>query len=384
MTVRNEQFRILVDELQRQVHATFAPGERLPSRRDLAAMYGVGATTIDRALKSLSKHGFVRPATRVGWFRAADDSAGSGSPQKASALRVGIMSRLTREEWDHAKLYGALLKEARRRGVTIVEVPNPHRRRPTPGRCRIQLSRVPWNTFDIGLLLDAEDTIVADSSALKQRRVLCVDYDATRLGLDSVAFDDGGVGALAARYLLELGHVRFGLTEDLNDPGFAADPNILARRLGFEAEIGRRGGVIMPEWRVMIQRRVWKTRRVDYVTAAAGRWAMAPLNERPTALFSTTTGLDKLVRELERHNISVPTDLSVMQVSVEGNEPTVNGISVTRVDLKLDSLASRTFDVIAELAAESTRPAALPKRPPKLALAPALLVPGRSTATPPC
>ena len=71
MSARNEQFRKLVDELQRQVSDSFAPGERLPSRRELAAMYGVGATTIDRALKSLSKTGLVHPATRVGWFRAA-------------------------------------------------------------------------------------------------------------------------------------------------------------------------------------------------------------------------------------------------------------------------------------------------------------------------
>ena len=379
---RNEQFRKLVNELERQVNASFAPGERLPSRRDLAAMYGVGATTIDRALKSLSKKDLVRPAMRVGWFRTPEAPAANESSCPRRTLRVGILSRYTREEWDGGGIYRALFAEAHRRGVSIVEVPNAHRKRPTPGRSRIQLSRVPWNDFDVALLVDAEDTIVHDASALTQHTVLCVDYDATRLGLDSVAIDDNQVGAIAARHLCELGHQRFAVTEDLNDPGFACDPNITARRMGFEWTIGQLGGTIMPDWRLLVQRRCWKIKRVDYIAAGVARWAAAPLNERPTALFATTAGLDSLVRELARHEIRVPADFSIVTVSPDGQEPQINGIRMTRVTLKVSNLASRTLDAAAALAAERAGPGPA-SRQPKLALAPSLLIPGQSTAPPP-
>lgn len=378
MTAKNEQFKKLVEDLQRQVNESFAPGERLPSRRDLAAMYGVGATTIDRALQSLNTKGVVRPATRVGWFRAPTGPDKSQSVRAAKALRVGILSRYTRPEWD--TIYVALSEEARRRGVLVVEVPNPHRERPTAGRSRIQLSRVPWNEFDVGLLVDAEDTIAHDAQALRKRKVLCVDYDGTRLGLDSVAFDDNEVGAIVARYLCGLGHQRFAVTEDLNDPGLASDPNTTARRLGFEWTVSQLGGIIMPEWRLMLQRRCWRTPRVDFVASAVARWAAAPVSQRPTAVFVTTGAMQPLLSSLARHKLRVPADISIATASLDEYEQIANGMRITRVSLKISSLVNRVFDFAAELAAETVYPGAA-TRPPKLMFASSLLIPGQSTAS---
>jgi DNA-binding LacI/PurR family transcriptional regulator len=371
--------RNVLTALRQQFNNSFAPGERLPSKRDLAAMYGVGPTTIHRALIALHKDGLIRPAPRVGWYRAGHAEA-NGSERPSASPRVAILSRRTRQEWDGHLLYTTLIAEAARRQIRIVEVPNRHRQRLTPGRARIELSRVPWNAFDVALLVEAEDTIVPEAPLLRKHKVLAVDQDAAEHGIDSVAFDDREVGAIAARYLHELGHLRFAVAEELCAPGFAWEPNWAARRMGFEWAVGRFGGTLLPHWRLTVAGRGVEPGEFDESIVAS--WAAARPKERPTALFVPNAAvIGPVIQALSKCGLSVPRDLSILTVTWGGETIVTHGMLVTSVDLKLSNLVARTLDIAAELAGESEKPE-LRSRPPRLIFAPALLIPGQSTAAP--
>ena len=95
------------------------------------------------------------------------------------------MTPRTRDEWPEGwQLYAALAAEAARRGMDVVEIPNRYsgRRRSTPGRWRVELGRVPWNLFDVGLLVEAENTVKHAADALARRKIVVVDMDASDLG----------------------------------------------------------------------------------------------------------------------------------------------------------------------------------------------------------
>lgn len=395
MPRRDRRFQTVIEELRRQIDSSFAPGESLPSNRELASMHGVGETTVKRAMSVLVSEGCVTVVPNVGSYKTS--AAGSDSPDlparrssKSESLAVGLMTRRSADVWPKHEIYAALLEEAQRRRITVVALPHPHAIRFTPGRARIQLARVPWNTFDVGLLVEAEDTIRLRDPVLLARKVIAVDHDATEYGLDSVAFANVNAGTMVARHLLNLGHTRFAVTEEQNDAGFPADPAWTERQHGFEAALKAAGGLLLPQWRLPIPRRGYMQSPNRFIKATAAAWAQAPIAQRPTALFVLTSDpldIDMLIDQFARHGLRVPNDLSLITLTVNGKnwgnrEPERNGLRFTSIDFDLSALVRRTFDAAKELAKEKWRNGKRPSRPPKLFLAPAMLLPAASTAPP--
>jgi len=69
-------YRQIADDLRRAIEAgEFAPGERLPSTRDLAAKYGVAAMTVHQAMRLLREQGFVDSFQGRGVFIRSDHEA---------------------------------------------------------------------------------------------------------------------------------------------------------------------------------------------------------------------------------------------------------------------------------------------------------------------
>jgi len=378
-------YQTLLTELRRQLTASFVPGEMLPSQRALALMHGVGQSTVNRAMRALVTEGLVQIRPRIGWVRGnaigRESRPVKGSPDfrrtKGRALRVGLITRRSAPEWTLYEIYPALEKEAQRRGIEVVRVMNPRTCHPTPSRNRIELSLVPWNTFDVALLVEVEDPITLSDPLLRRHVVLAVDQDASVYGIHSASFDDAGAGRLAARHLFELGHRRFAVTDEVNDPGWPWDPAWTARRHGFESTVGRLGGCIRPGWRVELGRARSHFDFAKHVRTLAKTWAAAPANQRPTALFCVDDSvLPMLAAEFAAEGVRIPQDLSVITITWR-REPLVDSLNPTRIQLDLPVLVRRVLDAAEELAAAKSKPAAA-----QVFLAPALLVQGDSTRAP--
>jgi DNA-binding LacI/PurR family transcriptional regulator len=395
---RDQEFQNLLNVLRRQIEHSYAIGEVLPSERSLASMHGRGPTTVHRAMQVLKNEGILVARPRSGWVKA--DASGAAEavklPDKKLRLRVGIITRHSADEWHRSEMYPALQAEAARRRVKVVPVPNSHYWRTTLERNRVELARVPWNSFDVGLLVDAEETVRTRDPFLLNRKIISIDQDATRYGLDSVTFADAEAGALVARNLFDLGHRRFALTDDINDVDYPWDPAQLRRRHGFESALAEVGGVLLPQWRLPVARRsrpgwsmhgLFKTHELVVRRIVAG-WAAQPKELRPTALFCIShapIANGKILRELARHDLSVPRDLSIVTTTwggtVYGGTPAEeDGLKFTCVDFDLNLLVSRAFDSAAALHQEEI-PAC--KRTPRLSLAPVKWVPGHSVGPPP-
>jgi DNA-binding LacI/PurR family transcriptional regulator len=375
----NALLQNLMGELRRHLTASFLPGEQIPSTRALAAMYGVGAMTVHRALRLLADDNILAAGPRQGWIRRR--TAGLQPARVRSRLRVGLISPLTHPEWQNNRFYKLLADEARRRKVELIEVPNLRSDRTTPARARVDLQRVPWNQFDLGLLVDTEDSRTLSDPLLAQRRVLTVDRDATPYGLDSVTFDNVGAGRVAARYLYELGHRRFGVTDETSEPGWPSEQTWLARRHGFESETGFLGGCIRPEWRLPFPRSGFQSYHFGALRSAIAGWGRAPRKQRPTAIFCFEDSVaSTILTELAKHNLSVPRDMSILSISGRIGKPPKSGEQYSFVWLEFTTLARRTFDAVEELSREL--PSARKARAPRLYTTPVLLVPGGSTRPP--
>jgi DNA-binding LacI/PurR family transcriptional regulator len=368
-------YQHLLDALRQQFIASFSPGEPLPSQRALALMHGVGQATVNRALHTLAREGMVKARPRLGWVRSAARGA-TAKRRHSEKLRVGIITRRGRNEVANYTIYEALEAEAKRRGIEVVYAANPRVHHPTPGRNRIELSQVAWNSFDVGLLVEVEDAQTLSSPLMKRRPVVAVDLDATEFGIESVTFDDYGAGRLAARHLFELGHRRFAITDEINDPGWPAEITWLARRHGFEAEAGRMGGCIWPQWRIPGARSRRSLRMSDMTQGVTASWAAMPPDQRPTALFAVDQSiLETLIPDLARKGIRVPRDLSVMIVDWSEPVMTQHGLQYTCIQVDLAALVRRALDVALELTLRKTSR----EISPKLHTAPVLLRPGDTT-----
>jgi DNA-binding LacI/PurR family transcriptional regulator len=357
MIERNHKIQNLIHHLRKVVLSSCAPGERLPSKRELAVTHGVSTMTVQRALCALRRDKLVFSRPGAGWFRRSNRS--SAIRKRSPRPRVGLISYRTRDEWPRNDIYAVIEAEARTRKIELIPVPNARRQRATRARSQIDLSTVPWNTFDVGLLVEAEDTLTQNDPILRRRRVIAVEADATRQGIDSVVFADAEAGALAARHLFELGHRFFSVTDEISIPELARDPNSTARRLGFESALSELGGVIMPEWRVACPRRmIHESSFSDFAAQTVRRWAKLPQKVRPTALFCLVPEmLPPLINGLADHDMQVPRDLSVItvtwnQVCYGGQPAVLNGQSLTSVDMELSRLVRLVFDLAEERAAD--------------------------------
>jgi DNA-binding LacI/PurR family transcriptional regulator len=375
----NVVFQNLVLQLRQQIKESCPPGEAIPSQRVLANMHGVGQSTVHRALCVLAEENLVRAESQRSWRRTIE--AGR-IKRNIRGLRVGLITRRNRAGWDNYKIYNCIAQEARRQGVELVEVPNERQFRITPNRSRPSLEVAPWNRFDVALLVDIEDAVTLSHPLLKQHRVLAMDQNATGFGLDSIAFNNRLAGKLAAQHLFELGHRRFGVADEVNDPGWTCDQAWTERRHGFEATLGELGGVIQARWRLEIDR----YGPDPFRGKPAEAWGALAPKDRPTAIFSYDDMLIvQFVLALKKYGIRVPQDLSVIGTTWHEIPHSGEGPLLTCIKLDLRGMVRRAFEACGELMerekvfdATGTRM----NREPILFTSAAVLVPGESTAPP--
>jgi DNA-binding LacI/PurR family transcriptional regulator len=157
--------------------------------------------------------------------------------------------------------------------------------------------------------LAADDPAVTDAL---DRHIPVVTIGHPRLpGTPTVGIDDQRSAAMAASYLLELGHRRFGLLswqpDDAGPGGPQPRPSIPLRSAGFVGALRR--GAIEPA--SIVRREAANT--VEAATAAMADVLAMPSGQRPTAVFAVTDVLALgVLAAAQSAGIAVPAELSVV------------------------------------------------------------------------
>jgi DNA-binding LacI/PurR family transcriptional regulator len=381
-------------QFRQQIRSGFAPGERLPSTREWARMHGISQSTVRRILNQLAKEGLLRFRARFHSVRSNSGSVPGKPARKRRTLRLGLISRFTEERWtdeDEYPLIARLLSIASKRGMTVVPVPHHMIIRAMLRQHEIDLARIPWNDFDVGLFTDAIPQTLSNP-ALKKHPVLSVDGDATDYGIDSVCYDNFNTGRQLAEFLFELGHRRFAVTDEVNAPGW---PNSIAwttRRFGFEGALGQLGGCVRPSWRMETHLYhhglAVPLRRPKMIQAAAKSWSAMPQESRPTALYTPEASLLDGIENFGSHGLSIPDQLSLVTCAWRKQDTVKLGLRITHAWFDIAALAKRALDAAEELfyGKRMAPHRAMTSRDGddvRLFEVPTLLTPGDSTTPPP-
>ncbi|MCZ7646399.1 MAG: substrate-binding domain-containing protein [Planctomycetota bacterium] len=370
------------NELRRLIEHAYAPGQRLPSERDLAALCGISFTPVRQALARLRAEDRVRTERGRGSF-----VAGQPAPAQANrACTIGILSPGLRGEVREQSFSGLLLRalerDLRKAGHACRYLEH-EPRGPTYTRVgqRPSVERIPWNELDALAVLDVFDAEVLGHERLRAGPVLVVDQDATSHGLESVAFDDRQAGAIAARHLLGLGHRRIALVEEAAYHGRAFERSWLDRRLGFEEAVFSGGGDIHPDWRMRQSRYETPWNEHAEWRGRFEKILKLPPERRPTAVFAPSLEIvAALQARLEELELRVPNDLSTVTVhapsSAAPDSPAL-GLRATYASCDAAALGARAAEVLLDVL--RGRPTGTP---PRLHTVPVPLHVGRTTARP--
>jgi DNA-binding LacI/PurR family transcriptional regulator len=232
------RYEEVADNLQKQITTgAFAPGDRLPTLRELQRSYGVTQATIDRALAILEKKTLITRSHRSGLFVAK-------RPQKSSAGLIGFCGvGFTQTDFSAywTRVIEGVEAAARENDAQIVLLNNE--------------SPAGWDKVD-GLLLNAFDAIIPASYVPPELPIVSFFAPATIKGIarerarvakhsSTVLIDDYAGTRSATEHLLSLGHRRIaylnnsrrshrfysvrlaGYQQALQDAGIVPDPRWL-------------------------------------------------------------------------------------------------------------------------------------------------------------
>jgi DNA-binding LacI/PurR family transcriptional regulator len=144
----------------------------------------------------------------------------------------------------------------------------------------------------------------AHAAQLAAARVSVVVVDRAHPRLPSVYIDDVEGGRMAARHLLDLGHVRIAFLGDVEDNPFGFDSSA-RRRIGFEEALAEAGAPLEPELRVL--------RPHGRATAREAAAELLGRADPPTAVFASSDVLAIGVLEAaQAASVPVPEKLSVI------------------------------------------------------------------------
>ena len=192
----------LFGELHRKiVSGKLAPGQYLPTVRELSTSHELARKTVNAVLKKLEAAGLVTAEARKGYrvlARAAD-------PDLGCPLAYVADLRETPEQWRpfHQELLSAFQGAAARRGWTLLGVGS-------QGRDREAVMRQLLAARACGLIVDAVDAEIVKAIGEAGLPAVAVDAWEHDLAIDSVVQDSHQGGVRAAGFLAEKGHQRIG------------------------------------------------------------------------------------------------------------------------------------------------------------------------------
>jgi DNA-binding LacI/PurR family transcriptional regulator len=184
---------LLADIRSRIKAGKFAPGEYLPTVRELEKAHEISRKTVNGVLKNLEAEGLVAAEPRRGYrvlARAAD-------PDQGCPLAYVAELRESPDEWKplHRELLSAFQGAAARRGWTMMGLGS-------QGRDRRMVMRQLSAARACGLIVDAVDAEITEAIREAGLPAVAVDAWDAQAPIDAVIQDSHQGGVLAASWLV--------------------------------------------------------------------------------------------------------------------------------------------------------------------------------------
>lgn len=229
-------------ELEQQImSAKLRPGDKLPSERDLAVLYGVSRITVQSAIETLVRKGLISRAVGRGTFVSSpvNSSRASAKGNIGYVLNVHAQARdaVDGRDWERAFARSVQVEVQRRSNHLFVSVIDDERP-DDMASFKAMLQKI-----DGLVIREAPSLVLAECANRAGVPVVMMlpTVDAARF--DTVRLDHRGVGAEACRYLMELGHRRIGHLR--GQAGTAAGDD---RRNGFFSFAAAHRLALDPSW----------------------------------------------------------------------------------------------------------------------------------------
>lgn len=265
---------------------------------DVAREAGVSISTVSNALNRPEKVGEV---TRARVMQVADELGYMPKPEAASLARrslrrVGVFAPFTSYASFLRRLAG-VLEVAGERGIEVSIFDH-------GSAARLEspvLESVPLQARFDGVIVMGMELDATVEKRLHERGLPVVLVDADSRVFPSLVIDDDGAGALAAEYLLSLGHRRFGYVSEVQTSDYESQS---VRRLhGFRAVLEEHGGCTLEARQTL----------PTVEAAEAAGLELLQLPDRPSALIAhfdlMSAGLLRAARKL---GMQVPAEVSVV------------------------------------------------------------------------
>lgn len=275
-----------------------APGDRLPTVRQLMAEFGVSQQIVQRATEQLRAEGRITAATRRGTFFVGADDAGKPVPASQADQRAVLFLRRSTSLQRGRRVLELLQNRLQADGCRVVEVSY------TDGRDALRILRT-LPRFDACVLQSTFETISIDMLAAARQKSPVLVVDGAVLAeteVDAVGIEWGSAVNLALDHLRSMGHQRIGLVISSH---FALATEL--GRIWFQArsEPGTARVIQIPAWP-----------QEDYAAKAAERIAAErePGGALPFSaliVWGIENGID-FAACLDRQGIKVPGDLSIV------------------------------------------------------------------------
>ena len=339
----------LAERIKTLIAQGYAPGDTLPTYRDLVKRFNVGLVSVKRAMDVLAAQGIVSPIRSKGTIvRRRLEPGETHLSQVALVVRSSIR-RLFEAPWLN-EIVGSLCGELDRR-KSNVRIFSVH----TPGEGITAAEVVETGADGVVLLAIVDESILADFAA-QDVPLVALDHHCPTVAIDYLVCDNAGAAKAVVDHLAGLGHRRIAYAE------YFAPRSLKTGTVAVESDAEeRRNGVARAAQEAGMElRRPFYTRRVHegysgsaFVQDLAKVVGRGP--DAPTALVGDDeAAAAECIARLREMGFRVPEDISVAAVAAAGGDRAGAGITCASMDFA--GMGRQAMDVL-ELRSRTPRPA---------------------------
>jgi DNA-binding LacI/PurR family transcriptional regulator len=304
-------FESIKQDLRRKILArTWLAGIKMPSSRELAAVYNCSTNTIEKSLKDLQKEGLVVREARRGTFVADKVFASDAGSVPTLAENVAVVVDSV-NSYIFSKAFRGIEDVLKRNGFGLTLSSHDN----DPGR-QEEILRGLVRQGIRGIILYPALAFENDSSAyrnlealLKTVSVVCMDryiYNSS-LSIPYVTSDNFYASYQLTRQLIENGHRQIAFVRNYNVS------TVVERLMGYKQALHDAGITFRDEMDILLH-----VKNEDLPDAPTDWLAPRLESLKPTAFFTTNYNLaGHVMSGLAKLGLSIPRDISLVSYEVE-------------------------------------------------------------------